>query len=154
MITAAKLAARAGRRLELLVHQIAGDPMLRDCRTPRCVSCRQCRELSPLTQLPWAVLHARARGRSASHAAENGALVRDADVELLECEVTEARDRAFAAERARQLAALAALGVQWQREETEQADRELVAAVAARRSRTAEARRRAADRRRKRRIAA
>jgi hypothetical protein len=154
VITAAKLAARAGRRLELLVHQVAGDPMLKDCRTPRCVSCRQCRELSPLTQLPWAVVHARARGRSASHVDENGALVRDADVELLDCEMAEARDRAFVAERMRQLAALAALGVQWERQETERADRELVAAVATRRARTAEARRRAADRRRKRRIAA
>ena len=154
MITAAKLVARAGRRLELLVHQVAGEPVLKDCRTPRCVSCRQCREVAPLTQLPWAVLHARARGRSASHVAENGALVRDADVELLEYEVTEARDRGFVAERTRQLGALAALGVQWRREDMEQADRELVAAVAARRSRTAEARRRAAGRRRKRRIAA
>jgi len=154
VITAAKLAARAGRRLELLVHQVAGDPMLKDCRTPRCVSCRQCRELSPLTRLPWAVLHARARGRSASHTDEYGAPVRDADVELLECEATEARDRAFVAERTRQLAALAALGVQWERQETERADRELVAAVAIRRARAAEARRRAADRRRKRRIAA
>jgi hypothetical protein len=154
VITAAKLAARAGRRLELLVHQVAGEPMLKDCRTPRCVSCRQCRELSPLTQLPWAVLHARARGRSASHAAENGALVRDADVELLECEASEARDRAFVAERTRQLAALAALSARWEREGREQAERDLVAAVAARRARTADARRRAADRRRKRRIAA
>lgn len=154
MITAAKLAARAGRRLELMVHQVAGDPMLKDCRTPRCVSCRQCRELSPLTQLPWAVLHARARGRSASHVDEDGALVRDADIELLECEVTEARDRAFVAERARQLAALAALPTQWEREAKERADHELVAAAAARRARAAEARRRAADRRRKRRVAA
>jgi hypothetical protein len=154
VITAAKLAARAGRRLELLVHQVAGDPVLKDCRTPRCVSCRQCGELSPLTQLPWAVLHARARGRSASHVDESGALARDSGVELLECEVTEARDRAFVAERTRQLAALAALGVQWEREDRRQADRELVAAVAARRARSAEARRRAADRRRKRRIAA
>jgi hypothetical protein len=153
VITAAKLAARAGRRLELLVHQVAGDPMRKDCRTPRCVSCRQCRELSPLTQLPWAVLHARARGRSASHVVD-GALVRDADVELLECEVTEARDRAFVAERTRQLATLAALHAHWEREDRERSDRELVAAVAARRARAADARRRAAERRRKRRMAA
>ena len=154
MITAAKLAARAGRRLELLVHQVAGEPMLKDCRTPRCVSCRQCSELSPLTQLPWAVPHARARGRSASHVDENRALVRDADVELLECEATEARDRAFVVERDRQLAALAALQVRWEREETQRADRELVTTVAARRARAAEARRRAVEKRRKRRIAA
>lgn len=154
MITAAKLAARAGRRLELLVHQVAGDPMLKDCRTPRCVSCRQCRELSPLTRLPWAVLHARARGRSASQVDGNGSLVRDGDVELLEGEVTEARDRAFVAERTRQLATLAALHAHWEREDRERSDRELVAAVAARRARAADARRRAAERRRKRRMAA
>jgi hypothetical protein len=154
VITAAKLAARAGRRLELLVHQVVGDPMLKDCRTSRCVSCRQCRELSPLTHLPWAVLHARARGRSVSHVDEIGALARDPDVELLECEMTEGRDRAFVAERTRQFAALAALHAHWEREDRERSDRELVAAVAARRARAADARRRAAERRRKRGMAA
>ncbi len=91
MITADKHAARSHRKLELLARQVAGDPMLKDCRTPRCVSCSTCRELSPLTRLPWAVLHARARGRPASRELEDGRLVRDPDVELLECEVTERR---------------------------------------------------------------
>jgi hypothetical protein len=154
VITADKLAARAGRRLEVLVHQVAGDPTLKDCRTARCTSCRQCRELSPLTRLPWAVLHARTRGRSASRVDRDGVLVRDAEVELLGCEGIEAHDRAFVAERYHQLAALATLGARWERDETERIDRELVAAVAARRARAAEARKRAADRRQRRRIAA
>jgi hypothetical protein len=154
MITAEKLAVRSHRRLDLLARQVAGDPMLKDCRTPRCVSCSACRELSPLARLPWAVVHARARGRPASRELEEGRLVRDPDVELLECEVTEARDRAFIKERDRQLAALAAAQAQWERADTLRADRELVAAVAARRARAAEARRRAAERRRNRRIAA
>jgi hypothetical protein len=155
VITAEKLAARAHRRLELLVRQVAGEPLLKDCRTPRCVSCDQCRELAPLTRVPWAVLHARARGRPSTHATDDGRLVRDPDVELLECEVTEARDRAFIRERDRQLLALVVARAQWEREEEARADRELVAAVAARRAaRTAEARRLAAERRRKREIAA
>jgi hypothetical protein len=154
MITADKLAARSRRRLEVLAHQVAGDPMLKDCRSPRCVSCSACRELSPLTQLPWAVLHARARGRPVSRELEDGRLVRDPDVELLQCEVTEARDRAFIQERDRQLAALAAAQAHWERAEAVRADRELVAAVAARRARAAEARRQAAEQRKRRGIAA
>lgn len=154
MITAAKLVARAGRRLELLARQVAGAPMLKDCRTPRCSSCDQCRELTPLTRVPWAVLHARARGRPAARVDDDGRLIRDPDVELLGCETPEARDRAFVKERDRQLAALAALQARWEREEHQRADRELVAAVAARRASAAQARRRAAERRRKRRIAA
>ena len=154
MITADKLAARSHRKLELLARQVAGDPMLKDCRTPRCVSCRTCRELSPLTRLPWAVLHARARGRPSSRELEDARLVRDPDVELLECEVAEARDRAFSKERDRQLAALAAAQAEWERTEAVRADRELVAAVAARRTRAAEARRQSAEQRKRRRIAA
>jgi hypothetical protein len=154
VITADKLAARANRRLEVLVRRVAGSPVLKDCRTPRCVSCDQCQELSPLTRLPWAVLHARARGRPALRELEDGWLVRDPDVELLECEVTEARDRAFIGERDRQLVALAAAQSQWERAEAVRADRELVVKVATRRERAAEARRRAAERRRKREIAA
>ena len=154
MITADKLAARSHRRLEVLAREVAGDPMLKDCCTPRCVSCDQCRELSPLTRLPWAVLHARARGRPASRELADGRLVRDPDVELLECEVTEARERAFVRERVRQLEELAVSRAQWERAEALRLDRELVAGVAAQRSRAVEARRQAAERRKKRRIAA
>lgn len=153
MITADKLATRAHRKLEILVRQVVGSPTLKDCRTPRCVSCDQCQELSPLTRLPWAVLHARARGRPGSRELD-GRLVRAPDVELLECEVTETRDRAFIRERDRQLVALAAVQAQWERAEAARGDHELVAAVAARRARTAEARRRAAEQRRKRGMAA
>jgi hypothetical protein len=154
VITAEKLAARARRKLDTLVREIAGDPTLKDCRTQRCVSCDQCREMAPLTGLPWAVLHARGRGRPASREDLDGRLVRDPDVELLDCELTEARDRAFIKERDRQLLALAVANAQWKREEAERADRDLVAAVAARRGSAAEARKQGAERRRKRRSAA
>ena len=108
MITAATLAQRARRKLEVLVRQVAADPMLKDCRTPRCTACSDCRELSPLAGLPWAVLHARARGRPARYEDDDGRLVRDPDVELLECETNEVRDRAYVKERVRQLAMLEA----------------------------------------------
>ena len=146
MITAATLAQRAKRKLEVLVRQVAGDPMLKDCRTPSCTACSECRDLSPLTGLPWAVLHARARGRPAHREDEDGRLVRDPDVELLECETNEVRDRAHVKERVRQLAMLEADAERCAREERERADRELVAAVAARRAKV--------ERRKERRIAA
>lgn len=144
MITAATLAQRAKRKLDVLGRQVAGDPMLKDCRTPRCTACSDCRELSPLTRLPWAVLHARARGRPAHRENEDGRLVRDPDVELLECEKNEARDRALLKERDRQLAMLEADNERSTREERERADRELIAAVAARRAKAAERRQQAA----------
>ena len=72
--------------------------------------------------------------------------MRDPDVELLECETNEARDRASVKERDRQLAMLEADAERWAREERERADRELVATVAARRARV--------ERRKERRIAA
>lgn len=134
MITAATLAQRAKRKLEVLVRQVAGDPMLKDCRTPRCTACSDCRELSPLTGLPWAVLHARARGRPTHYEDDDGRLVRDPHAELLECETNEARDRALIKERDRQLAVLEADNERCAREERERVDRELVAAVAARRA--------------------
>lgn len=74
----------------------------------------------------------------------DGRLVRDPDVELLECETNEARDRAHVKERVRQLAMLEADAERCAREERERADRELVAAVAARRARAAEKRQHAA----------
>jgi hypothetical protein len=154
VITAATLAQRARRKLEVLVRQVAGDPTLKDCRTPRCTACSDCRELSPLTGLPWAVLHARARGRPARYEDDDGRLVRDPHVELLECETNEVRDRAYVKERVRQLAMLEADAARCAREEREWADRELVAAVAARRAKASEKRQLAAERRKERKIAA
>lgn len=136
MITAGKLAARAHRRLALLERDAADDPMLRECRTSRCVSCSQCRELSPLTGVPWAVLHARTRGR-VDRTDAGGRLHRDPYLELLECELRERHDRAFIRERDRQVAAAAAIQAEWERSDAQRADRELVAAVADRTARGA-----------------
>jgi hypothetical protein len=125
VITAATLARRTKRKLDVLVRQVAGDPAFKDCRTPRCTSCSACRERSPLTGIPWAVLHARARGRPAHFADENGRFVRDPDVELLEGEQREAHAREWIQERDRQLALLDRFAL----DEQEHAEREFVVAA-------------------------
>jgi hypothetical protein len=134
MLTADRLAKRARRRVQLALDDFGSAEHLRPCWTPACTRCDACQLRAPLSGELWAVLFARARppgrpwGRRlvSSMGAVSYALTAR---EELAAQLEEALERELVRRRVEAIERAWAKQRQWDREDLERADCELVAAV-------------------------